>query len=397
MQTRIALAAVTTAVLAVASGAQASDPSRQPILGATFGNRSGELLRLDPITLAPIGQPIAKLGFSWSAFRSPDGSRLVITSGGDPLRIVDAASGRVVTHLAAGRVTLTPGAWSRPDRLLSVTPWQHSSLVVLDPKAGRVLQRRPLGGDIVAGVESRGRLVLLVGTPGKIRPTRLVVVGPSGSMRTVALRGIRAGTRMPPRGATPWRMQIQSPGLAVDRTGRRAAVVGGDGSVAIVNLAKLSVRSHRVGTRQLASARKELAGSSRVVAWLTPTMLAVSGVDYGTASGGTSDIRPAGLRLIHTGDWSSRLVDDAASQVVIAGGSALVTDGTGGGIGLRAYTPNGRMRFHLLGGEALDDMLVIRNRVYVGGCNSWCYRVIDPDAGRVISSPLPRRQTVLVP
>jgi hypothetical protein len=396
MQTRTALAAVAAAALTLSSGAQAGTPGRDPILGATFGSTTGELLRLDPVTLDPIGQPIAKLGFSWSALRSPDGARLVVTSGGDPLRILDPANGRMVAHLAAGRLTLTPGAWSRPDRLLAVTPWQHSSLVVLDPQAGRVLERRPLGGDVVGGVASRGRLILLIGAPGRIRPARLVVVSPSGRMRTVALPGIQAGTQMPPRGSTPWTVRIQTPGLAVDPAGQRAVVVGGDGTVALVNLGTLAVTTHRVLGRQLARARKELTGSARVAAWLTPTIVAVSGVDYATAADGTSQTRAAGLRLIHTGDWSSRLVDDAASQVVIAGSSALVTDSTGAGIGLRAYTPNGRMRFHLLGSEALDDMLVIRNRVYIGGCNSWCYRVVDPDAGRVISSPLPRRQTVLI-
>jgi hypothetical protein len=396
MQTGIVLA-VATAALALTAGAQAGAPDREPILGATFGSRSGELVRLDPLTLKPVGEPLARLSVSWSALESADGTRVVVTSAGGPVRVLDSATGRVVAHLAAGRVTLAPGAWSRPDRLLSVTPWQHSSLVALDPQAGRVIARRPLGGAVVEGVTSRGRLVLLVGTPGRIGPAHLVVVSPSGGMRRVALPATQVGARMPPGGTTPWSVRIQTPALAVDPGGRRAIVVSGDGSVALVDLRTLMVTTQHVVVRQLASTRKELTGSMREAVWLTRSVVAVSGVDYGTTANGGSQTTPAGLRLIRTDDWTSRLVDDGASQVVLAGGAALVTDSAGRGIGLRAYGPSGRLRFHVLGNDALGDVLVIRNRVYVGGCNSWCYRVVDPKAGRVISSPLPRRQTVLIP
>ena len=271
----------------------ASAADTRPLLGATFGARSGRLVRLDPMTLAPVGPPLARLSLTWSALRSDDGTRIAITSAAGRLRIVDASDGRVISQVAAGRVTLAPGAWSTSGRMLSVTPWKHSSLVVLDPTTHRVLSRTRLGGTIGGGVASRGRLVLLVEPPGRVGRTRLMVVNARGGIRSVALPGIEGGMQLPLGTVTTgFHVRDESPGLAVDPAGERAAIVDGDGRVAIVDLASMRVAVHHVALRRQASARKQLTGWWREAAWLTPGVLAVSGSDYGAGGGRAQLERP---------------------------------------------------------------------------------------------------------
>lgn len=91
-----------------------------------------------------------------------------------------------------------------------------------------------------------------------------------------------------------------------------------------------------------------------------------------------------------------------ASEVALAGRTLLaagVRCGGGAyacqGIGLRGYAPSGRLRFHLFGSEAVADLQVAGGRVYLSGCNSFFYRVVDPVRGRLVADVRTARQTVL--
>ncbi len=222
-----------------------------------------------------------------------------------------------------------------------------------------------------------------------------MVVSPRGGIRSAALPGIEGGVQVPLGTATTtFHVRDESPGLAVDPTGERAAIVDGDGHVAIVELASMRVAVHHVTLRRQASARKELTGWWREAAWLTPGVLAVSGSDYG-ADGRAGAARAAGLTLIRTRDWSSRLVDASASRLAVAGHTALVT-GDGAGGGLRGYGPDGAARFRLLGRQQVGEITVVRGRVYLSGCDGWCFHVVDSRTGRVLSSPVLHQQTSLL-
>ncbi|MEO9175482.1 MAG: hypothetical protein ABI317_08190, partial [Gaiellales bacterium] len=282
--------AVALALLAAVGTATAAT-ARPPIVGATMTTGHGKLVQLDPLTLEPRGAPLATFALPWSVVRSSSGVQLGLAAGDGGLRVIDATTGAIVRRLAIGQTSLSPAILT-PTRLLAITGTARSSVVVADPRTDRVIGRRPLGGTLIGGAASHGRLVLLVGPTTGLGTTRLVVVSSSGHLRAVALPQIRSGMRPPL--TSNGSVRDESPGLAVDPSGARAAIVDGDGRVVIVNLRTLGSETHRVVLRSLAAAQKQLTGWNRQAAWLAPNVLAVSGVDY------ASRPRPAGLRLIDT-------------------------------------------------------------------------------------------------
>jgi hypothetical protein len=389
MQNRPVLAALAAAALALAAPTVAdADPGAQ-LLGVTLDSSPGALVRLDSSTLAPIGRPLAPVNASWSYLRSADGRRVALAGGGGPLRVVDTRTGSVVARIAAGSLQLMPGSWDGNARLLAVSGSQGDA-VVLDLRAHRVVARRPLGGTVLSGLTNRARLVLVVGTPGRTGAPRIVVVHADGTLRQLALGPLQAGFA-PSRNGAEGTSRVESPGLAVDPSGRRAAVVDGAGHLAIIDLETLRVTVHDTAGRRLASAQKHVIGWARQVEWLSSHTIAVAGVNYRAGA-----VEPAGLRLIDTSSWTSRLVDARASLLAATDGAAVVADGDGRGIGVRVYAATGVLRFHRLGNTSVDDLTVVGGLVYAFACNSTCVRALDPATGRVGTPLLLRHETELI-
>jgi hypothetical protein len=389
MQNRLVLSALAAAALVLTAPIVATADPGVPLLGATLSSSPGALVRLDPATLAPVGRPLARLNATWSYLRSADGARVALTGGRGPLRVVDTRTGRVVGRVTAGSLELMPGSWSGGARLLAVAGSQRAA-VVLDVLAHRVVARRPLGGTVISGLTSRGRLVLVVGTPGSIGAPQLVVVRTDGTLRRVRLTPLQAGFA-PSRHGADGTSRVELPGLAVDPAGRRAAIVDGAGHVAIVDLETLGVTVHDSAGRQLAAAQKHVVGWSRQVEWLSPSTLAISGLDYRSGSA-----VPAGLRLVDTASWTSRLVDAHASVLAAANGAAVVAGDEGPGIGVRVYAASGALRFHRLGTSRIDELAVIGTHVYAFACSDMCVRAVDTVTGRVASPPVLRSETELI-
>ncbi len=168
------------------------------------------------------------------------------------------------------------------------------------------------------------------------------------------------------------------PGLAVDPVGNTAFVVGGDQTVATVDLATLAVAYHDP-TRMLARADKVLAGPTRETAWLGNGLLAVTGendnawLDANKAY--QESVEPAGLTIVDTRTWTSRLVDAGTSRVSFNDGLLLATgeswDTTAGssaskpiGNGLSAYSPAGVLAFHVLGKTPVQGVFVTGGTAY---------------------------------
>ena len=82
-------------------------------------------------------------------------------------------------------------------------------------------------------------------------PSRLAVIDADGSVRTVAVPGITAGTEQPAKPEDVAR--FASPGLVAD--GSRAVVLGQDRLVEI-DLVSLAVREQQLDTRTTARAAK---------------------------------------------------------------------------------------------------------------------------------------------
>ena len=160
------------------------------------------------------------------------------------------------------------------------------------------------------------------------RPPQLVVADAEGRVRVVALRRF-------PRGARA------TPGLAVDRRGRRALAFAAGAPVAEVDLRTMRVRYRRVALPRPRRAPPGRARTShRDALWLGRGLVAVSGSDYVSGPDGSfrgSESFPAGVHLVDTGDWSARTVEPRAGRALLAGGRLLSTRRTYSGRGRRGW------------------------------------------------------------
>jgi hypothetical protein len=335
---------------------------------------------------------------------SPDRGRLVLATyhdveSGNPhaeLRVVDPRRLRVVRTVGLGRVGLESIAWIRGERVLVLATDQ---LVVVDSDTGRVFDRTMIDGHLLQVARSAHYLVVLRGSQGSIGPAHLLVVDGRGNVRRLLLDEIAAGTRWVDEVTT-----YRHPGLAVDPERERAYVFSPEGLVADVDLNSLSVAYHRpTQRRSLLAQAKASAGPSRYARWLGNGLVALAGADehaYRDAEG-YLQLRDegAGLKLVDTRNWTARLLDSNARFFALAGrqllASAWLWDSAArriSGIGLAAYTFDGRKRFHLFGKKPIRVQLVFRGRAYVGIGEDLDFRIVDLARGRVVgtrSQPLP--------
>lgn len=346
---------------------------------AVLAERGFTLARVEPSSLTRLSGltvPLGRSAFAWSF--SPNRSAVAI-GGQDGLSFVDTRAMRLLGRMSlprryqvasnGGTVTffgVQPLAWLAPRRVLVLAP--PNQLLVVDPVARRVRSRTPLGGWVGRWAATRSRLVLLVHTPERIAPARLVVADSGGVLRSVPLDRIVAGSRL--EDAATYRSRAVMPGLAVDPGGERAYVVGAAGTVAEVALGNLTLayrepaqpRSllRRLRTWLEPEARAKLSsGSRREALWLGNGVLAVTGTDDEiavAANGVRAQVSsPAGLQLLDTRSWSVRTLDERVSSVVYSAGLLLgsgVTYGAkSGGIGVVVYELDGTRRFERFEGE----------------------------------------------
>jgi hypothetical protein len=385
-------------LLAASSGAATAGSSSGPIVGATWAG-GGELVLLDPLTLAPVQRSSVRLRAGWSVTRSANGSRLAVANG-RTLRVVDAKTLRELATSPMESIRLGVAAWPARDRLI-VGQWAPAKAALLDPITGATLASHRLSGTTLGMTTTRDGVVMLLGRTTGLGPLKLALVDRDG-MRLVSLPVVRGGFKPPAEmGGVFVR---QHPGLAVDPAGRRAAIVGLD-VVVEVDLDTLATRSHELELRTPSSVRKVIEGWSRRAVWATSGLLAVTGVDYEPGPGGRQMVvTPAGLTLVDTRRWGTSIVDPGATEVVLHRRTLLATgtscDGaaqpTCTGIGLRGYTPEGRMRFHLFGDSSLAGTHVHGRYAYLGGCNSRCYRIVDTITGSIVRDLRTKKQTILV-
>jgi hypothetical protein len=365
------------ASLAVAPPAGAARPS---LYGVTSQGSLG-LVRVDRDTLRPLAGhrvPLAAEPLGWSF--SPDRSRIALgsTARGARLRLIDLRAMR-----ALGDVTITrrgsgvATAWAGPRRVLAVivTPGccgaGDTIVAGIDAVRRRVVWRRRLGGSLQAGDRFGRGLLLVLGPRGRsIGPSRLIRVGPRGQMRSAALPEIHSGSE--PKGSVT---RTWSPGLAVDRRGRRAFVVQAGAPVAEVDLPSFGVSSHALQPR----AADAVAGPTRRALWLGRGLLAVTGSD--ARSGGRET--PAGLTLVDTRRWRARMVDPRTTDARVVSGTLLASsflNGGRSGSGLTGYSLDGMPKFHLFGNDQILGAQPIGRNALVGGPRG--IALIDARTGR---------------
>ena len=328
-----------------------------------YGN-AGDLVRIDPATLRPLpGRRVPLVSDTWAWSFAPGRSRLALASDrpGPGLRLVDLRGMRLIGDVRlARRGSAWATAWVSPRRIVAVVVTRADDTIVagVDAASRRVVWRRTLGGSLRAGERYRRSLLLVLGPRGRIGESRFVQVTPDGRLHSASLPDIRSGSETveaEPNGA----FTLDSrPGLAIDRSGRRAFVVQADGPPAEVDLRTLQVRSHVLhpggGSPDAATA------GTRDALWLGNGLLAVTGVDNHVARGtrGRTWTTPAGLTLINARRWSTRTIDDRATDVVRVGGTLVTSSwiepgARASGSGLTGYSFAGRRKFHRYGDEPM--------------------------------------------
>jgi hypothetical protein len=269
-------------------------------------------------------------------------------------------------------------AWAGARRVLAVvvTPGccgaGDTMVAGVDAARRRVVWRRTLGGSLQAGERFRRGLLLVLGPRGlSVGPSRLVQVGPEGSIRSAPLPEIRSGTARGGSATQRW-----DPGLAVDRSGARAFVVQAEAPVAEVDLQTFEVRSHPL--EPLLGAADAVAGPTRHAIWLGRGLLAITGSDshvstddvsHGSSEGQT----PAGLTLVDTRRWRARTIDRRTTDAQLVGRTLLASSfffdsrtQTTSGSGLTGYSRDGRRKFHLFGRNPVTGVQPLGRRALVG-------------------------------
>lgn len=389
------------------------------------------LTAVDEQTLRPSGRASAPLGFvdTW-AFSHANPSLVVLaTRAGETdekgsLRFANVASRRLVK----GTVLLAGGGrallWARPDRVVAIVDKccaGASELVVVEPGSRRVLSRQELPGSVTALARGSSSLVLLMTPRGQIGPARLDVVGDDGSLRSVGLDRVTAGSFWPTGAESDPIGKFRVPALAVDPVGSHAYVVQADGPAVDVDLRTLAVSYHELTAPKSLIARfgdwlsppalaKGGNGPHRIGTWLGDGLVAVTGTDEQASriSNGEMNmsVTPSGLAIVDTRDWTIRTLDRGADAVMpvdgllLATGSRWSSDGSDPkGMGLAAYGADRKLRFHVLDGRSTGLAAAMGGRAYVyvnaqDGIST--VDVVDLADGRIVGEHSPDLPTLLL-
>ena len=329
--------------------------------------------RVAPQTLRP-RSPQVVLGEYHDAWTfSPDGSRVAFgisspaANGVGPrvgVRIVDVTRMTATRDVSTGIAAEALG-WLAPRRLVALL--QSGELNLIDPDTGAILSRQSVGPFKMQCVPqpsaiTRRGFVLLLASRGRT-PSRLLLVTAQGRVRTVPLPRVPLGGNCG-RG-----------GLALDDAGSRAFVFGRGSLVAEIDLSTMQVTYHRVAAHRSAPARR------RGALWLGNGVVAVFGQDKARS--------PMGVEVINTKTWTSRSIQRNAGAARSFARGLLVydaeydPDASRRGIGLRAYRPDGRKLFHVLGREKVWDVQVAGSYAYA--FSATLLHVVDLNSGKVVS------------
>jgi hypothetical protein len=377
---------IAVAVALLAGGSAPAKPFHS-LLGIVNASGEARLVGLDQETLAVAGGPsvtLGKQGGSWGF--SPDRSHFVYAEQAR-LRFFD-----LFTFTPEGDIRLPgrgPVAWLSSGAVVGVSRDGKDAVrvVKVDAFSHAVLSQQRFAGVVLAARTLPDGLVVLLGRENKIVPVRVLVVE-SGRTRVVRLGGVWGGTVIPRRSRPV--VTMRRPALALDEARGIAYVADPDGMIVELPLDTLQATSRMLH----GGFAKEVHGSERTAFMLGDGLLVLTGRDFDPSGG-----RVAGLELVDTHTWSSRLVEEgaafawASADGVLATGSSWDAKGRKQtAIGLVAFDRSGRMRFRLFDGLSAFVQTVVGSRAYVAVSGEREAVVVDLAAGREVGRrayPLP--------
>ncbi len=422
---------VLAAVCAVTAAASSRAPAvAVPVAAKAPAKTPGPLLAVVPGARGPVLARADKRAI-WIGRRSPnlrifnplvawaycdDGSALALATqpeagvGGAKLQIVDPRLLRreALVRLPWGEVRALAWAPGRINLVVDDVDAGEIHVIGVDGTSFKIIARQTLPG-AVFGVGRVGQtLVLLTGPARGIGSAGIAVVGTDGSVRTATLPQIAAGTDMWSGQEAPdfSKMHQNIPGLAVDPQAGRAFVVPASGTVAEVALSTLSVSYHSLAQPASLFGRlhdwvepkaeaKGVNGPARTAQWLGNGVLGVTGGDETATLGSDKQLHmtwtPAGLTLIDTNTWGTRLVDRGADSFAVSGDTMLVTgsrsdDSARTGMGFAVYGLDGTRKLSVLRGDAAYLMLAWRGKAYLGVGDTNGATVVDLAKGEVVGA-----------
>jgi hypothetical protein len=389
----LVLALVALAAPVAATGEQAAPAKvKGTVLATEWSRKQDFLVRVDADSLRPVSKRIPLGGHVYSWSFSPDGRRLAIGfTQTHIVRIVDVRRMKPIGRIPTWSGWVRSLAWVSPRRLLGEEP---AGLFLLDPVARKRLASPNTPGTVLAAQRAGNRLVLLAAPPFGPEVAELAVVGGDGAVRTVRLDRIRATGSI-----SDELREFYRPALVLDPAGRAYVVGAGSGEpVAEVELDSLSVTYHeprrerslltrfRNWLEPMAEAKEPLAGSFRTGAWLGEGKIAVWGTDSARVAPDRVETAPAGLSVIDTKDWTTRMIDADAWHAAFAGGTLLAAYEQGG---LTGFTTEGDRRYHLFDQDRSAVEATFGSRAFVV-LDRKPVHVIDANTGRVLGT---RRRT----
>ena len=403
MTAKIALLIVAAAVLAVPQAAAKEPLTPRTVFGVTWQNRQTSFAELDALTLAPVSKSVPLGTAAFYLGRSPGGGMRAafgVGRAGDTIRFVDLSTMTPERRVQLPCSISRPILWETANRLVVTCGGSASSILVVDPVKQRLVSRKALRGELGDVQAASGWLVGVLAPLGDIGPARFVDVDWSGYTRIAKLPGVEAGTEVLDQNT--YHARIERPAVAIEPTGRRAAVVPANGPLTIVDVASLAVTKQPL--RPPAVARKNIEGNERTAIWTAANTIAVGGWNW-TADGQPDHSVAAGLTLIDATTWTSRTIDRAAAAVSYTGfGGLLLTWGSvwdsasqkSVGSGLTGYGSDGTLRFHLFGTDPVGLATVAGTYAYVAN-DFTHFQIVDTTSGKVIATPTTPQPTTLAP
>ena len=266
--------------------------------------------------------------------------------------------------------------------------YSGAQLALVDPTRRRELSRRVVGGSVQGYAPVPGGLAVLLGPPDAVGPSTFARIAADGTVDTVPLPTIRSGFH--DSGGDQHRLTQALPGFAVSPDGAHALVVPETGPIAEIDLASLAVGYHALQARRAASVRKALDGYVREAAWLPSGLVAVAGGRWTTTGSGQSEqirFAPAGLlSLIDPRDWSIRVLDARASQLLLVGGRLLgmVTDEASGTLAVTGFATDGSAAFRISPATAVEGIEATGPYAYVASADATRFAVVDLATGATV-------------